>query len=180
MQDAFCHQPADAGATGTAAGYGSEETTGSVDINSRRPGWLRVCRCLPDRLRLSNWQADSSLNGIAASFKGLLSAMFLGYSSDSGNQSLDALLSKGGMSSMLTTVGLIINAMAFGGAMARTGLLERLGRGGTKQSEVCRRPDHHHRRLLYWHQYSRRRPVSVGCYSRADVCQCLPQKETSS
>ena len=70
--------------------------------------------------------ADSSLNSIAASFKGLLSAMFLGYSSESGNQSLDALLSKGGMSSMLTTVGLIINAMAFGGAMARTGLLERL------------------------------------------------------
>jgi NhaC family Na+:H+ antiporter len=70
--------------------------------------------------------ADSSLNSVAASFKGLLSAMFLGYSSVSDNQSLDALLSKGGMSSMLTTVGLIINAMAFGGAMARTGLLERL------------------------------------------------------
>jgi len=70
--------------------------------------------------------ADSSLNSIAASFKGLLSAMFLGYSSNSGNESLDALLTKGGMSNMLTTVGLIINAMAFGGAMARTGLLERL------------------------------------------------------
>jgi NhaC family Na+:H+ antiporter len=70
--------------------------------------------------------ADSSLNSIAATFKGLLSAMFLGYSSFSGNESLDALLSKGGMSNMLTTVGLIINAMAFGGAMARTGLLERL------------------------------------------------------
>ena len=70
--------------------------------------------------------ADSSLNSVAASFKGLLSAMFLGYSSVSDNQSLDTLLSKGGMSSMLTTVGLIINAMAFGGAMARTGLLERL------------------------------------------------------
>jgi NhaC family Na+:H+ antiporter len=70
--------------------------------------------------------ADSSLNSIAATFKGLLSTMFLGYSSFSGNESLDALLSKGGMSNMLTTVGLIINAMAFGGAMARTGLLERL------------------------------------------------------
>ncbi len=70
--------------------------------------------------------ADSSLNSVAAIFKGLLSAMFLGYSSVSGNESLDTLLSKGGMSSMLTTVGLIINAMAFGGAMARTGLLERL------------------------------------------------------
>ncbi len=70
--------------------------------------------------------ADDSLPSIAAGFKGLLSAMFLGYSSFSGNESLDTLLSKGGMSSMLTTVGLIINAMAFGGAMARTGLLERL------------------------------------------------------
>ncbi len=70
--------------------------------------------------------ADSSLNGVAAAFKGLLSAMFLGYNSSSGNEALDTLLSKGGMSSMLMTIGLIINAMAFGGAMARTGLLERL------------------------------------------------------
>jgi NhaC family Na+:H+ antiporter len=69
---------------------------------------------------------DTSLSATAAGFKGLLSAMFLGYNSVSGNESLDALLSKGGMSSMLTTVGLVINAMAFGGAMARTGLLARL------------------------------------------------------
>jgi NhaC family Na+:H+ antiporter len=52
--------------------------------------------------------------------------MFLGYESVTGNVDLDKLLSKGGMDSMLTTVGLIINAMAFGGAMSRTGLLERL------------------------------------------------------
>ena len=69
---------------------------------------------------------DSSLNEGAAVFKGLFSSMFLGYSSYTGNASLDALLSKGGMSSMLTTIGLVINAMAFGGAMRRTGLLERL------------------------------------------------------
>lgn len=69
---------------------------------------------------------DSSLSEGAAVFKGLFSSMFLGYSSDTGNASLDALLSKGGMSSMLTTIGLVINAMAFGGAMRRTGLLERL------------------------------------------------------
>ena len=35
---------------------------------------------------------------------------------------------------MLTTVGLIINAMAFGGAMARTGLLERLVEAALKSS----------------------------------------------
>jgi NhaC family Na+:H+ antiporter len=55
-----------------------------------------------------------------------IAAIFLGYSSVTGNVDLDALLSKGGMDSMLNTVGLIINAMAFGGAMSRTGLLERL------------------------------------------------------
>lgn len=70
--------------------------------------------------------ADESLHSVAAIFKGLAAAMFLGYSADTGNQVLDSLLSKGGMESMLLTVGLIINAMAFGGAMARTGLLERL------------------------------------------------------
>ena len=70
--------------------------------------------------------SDPSLSDAAAIFKGLFSAMFLGYNSVTGNEALDTLLSKGGMSSMLTTIGLVINAMAFGGAMARTGLLARL------------------------------------------------------
>jgi len=73
-----------------------------------------------------NLAADDSLHPVAAIFKGLAAAMFLGYSADTGNQVLDSLLSKGGMESMLLTIGLIITAMAFGGAMARTGLLERL------------------------------------------------------
>jgi NhaC family Na+:H+ antiporter len=70
--------------------------------------------------------SDPGLSDAAAIFKGLFSAMFLGYNSVTGNEALDTLLSKGGMSSMLTTIGLVINAMAFGGAMARTGLLARL------------------------------------------------------
>lgn len=70
--------------------------------------------------------ADSSLSAGAAVFKGLFSAMFLGYNSITGNEALDTLLSKGGMSNMLMTVGLVVNAMAFGGAMRITGLLERL------------------------------------------------------
>jgi NhaC family Na+:H+ antiporter len=70
--------------------------------------------------------ADASLSSSAAIFKGLFTAMFLGFNSVSGSESMDALLSKGGMESMLLTIGLIINAMGFGGAMARTGLLERI------------------------------------------------------
>ena len=69
---------------------------------------------------------DASLNPLASAFKGLLIAMFAGFTSVTDNPALDELLSKGGMRSMLGTVGLIINAMAFGGAMARTGLLARL------------------------------------------------------
>ena len=69
---------------------------------------------------------DASLNPLASAFKGLLIAMFAGFTSVTDNPALDELLSKGGMKSMLGTVGLIINAMAFGGAMARTGLLARL------------------------------------------------------
>tara|TARA_B110001452_G_scaffold69584_1_gene56194 strand:+ start:9278 stop:10738 length:1461 start_codon:yes stop_codon:yes gene_type:complete len=76
---------------------------------------------------------NQSLAPAAAIFKGLFHAMFLGYSSVTGNVDLDQLLSKGGMASMLTTVGLIINAMAFGGAMSHTGLLKRLVEGALRR-----------------------------------------------
>jgi NhaC family Na+:H+ antiporter len=45
---------------------------------------------------------------------------------NSGNRFLDDLLSKGGMSSMLNTVWLIICALAFGGVLERTGILDHL------------------------------------------------------
>ncbi|NND68986.1 MAG: Na+/H+ antiporter NhaC, partial [Halioglobus sp.] len=49
-----------------------------------------------------------------------------GYSSASGNVFLDELLSKGGMSSMLNTVWLIVCALGFGGALERVGILRYL------------------------------------------------------
>ena len=49
-----------------------------------------------------------------------------GFELQSGNASLDGLLSRGGMSSMLTTIWLIISAMFFSGVMERTGVLQRL------------------------------------------------------
>lgn len=70
--------------------------------------------------------ADEQLSTAAASAKGIISTLFGGFSPDSGSAVVDQLLSKGGLSSMLLTVGLIICALAFGGAMARAGLLQRL------------------------------------------------------
>jgi NhaC family Na+:H+ antiporter len=64
--------------------------------------------------------------GIAQSFvlfKGVWISLFNGYSSSSGKIFLEQLLSKGGMSSMLNTVWLIICALGFGGVLERTGIL---------------------------------------------------------
>ena len=69
---------------------------------------------------------DQALNEGASIFKGLLSAMFFGYHSETGNASMDMLLTKGGMESMLPTIALMITAMTFGGVMMGAGLLKRL------------------------------------------------------
>ncbi|MEO1078916.1 MAG: Na+/H+ antiporter NhaC [Pseudomonadota bacterium] len=59
-----------------------------------------------------------------ALLRGVWIALFAGYEANSGNEFLDALLSKGGMESMLNTVWLIICALGFGGILERTGILE--------------------------------------------------------
>jgi NhaC family Na+:H+ antiporter len=66
---------------------------------------------------------DDAPGGIMALVKGVWISLFDGYSSNSGNEFLDALLSKGGMSSMLNTVWLIICALGLGGVLERTGIL---------------------------------------------------------
>ena len=54
----------------------------------------------------------------------VIGTMMTGYASDTGNQQLDTLLSKGGLMSMMWVVSLIMIAMAFGGALERTKSLE--------------------------------------------------------
>jgi len=56
-------------------------------------------------------------------FGGLLSAAYGGYTSNSGVEAVDNLLTKGGFSSMMYTVSLVICAMMFGGIMEKTNQL---------------------------------------------------------
>jgi NhaC family Na+:H+ antiporter len=49
-----------------------------------------------------------------------------GFKIESGNKLIDSLISRGGMSSMLNTVWLILMAMVFGGVMEVTGMLEEI------------------------------------------------------
>ncbi|MGD2215668.1 MAG: Na+/H+ antiporter NhaC [Gemmatimonadales bacterium] len=57
-----------------------------------------------------------------------IAAAHSGYVSNTGVVSVDDLLSRGGLMSMMETVALIICALAFGGIMERTGMLEAIAR----------------------------------------------------
>jgi len=61
-----------------------------------------------------------------AMLKGIWSGFATGYVSNSGDETIDALLSRGGMGSMLSTIWLIICALSFGAVMEHAGLLARL------------------------------------------------------
>jgi NhaC family Na+:H+ antiporter len=69
---------------------------------------------------------DAELSTGVALVKGAWTSLFDGFTLESGNAALDELLSRGGMSSMLSTVWLILAAMTFGGVMETTGLLQRI------------------------------------------------------
>ena len=66
----------------------------------------------------------SSTGGALTAFKAVWQTLFDGYLMNSGDATLDELLSRGGMSSMLNTVWLILCAMIFGALMERTGLIK--------------------------------------------------------
>ena len=61
-----------------------------------------------------------------ALLKGVWAALSSGYVSATGEPAIDQLLSRGGMASMLSTVWLILVALAFGGFVEKAGILERL------------------------------------------------------
>jgi NhaC family Na+:H+ antiporter len=70
--------------------------------------------------------AEHQRNAATSLVKGVWTVLFDGYTAATGDANLDALLSRGGMSSMLTTVWLIIAAMTFGSALEKAGILEKL------------------------------------------------------
>jgi len=66
------------------------------------------------------------LPNAAALLQGTWDVIANGYKSATGNAEIDGLLTRGGMSSMLVTVWLIITAMTFGSVMEVAGLLQRI------------------------------------------------------
>jgi len=57
---------------------------------------------------------------------GVWKAMYTGFTTTTGVESIDALVNRGGMNSMLEVIWLILSALLFGGAMEVTGMLNKL------------------------------------------------------
>jgi NhaC family Na+:H+ antiporter len=70
--------------------------------------------------------SSGTLSSQLAVIKALWMSVSTGYTASTGDPTLDELLSRGGMSSMLNTIWLIIAAMCFGGVMEHTGFLRRI------------------------------------------------------
>jgi len=64
----------------------------------------------------------------------VIDTAYTGFKSASGNAAVDKLLSRGGLSSMMETVALILCALAFGGLMERTGMLGAIADGILKMA----------------------------------------------
>lgn len=72
------------------------------------------------------YAASPSLPEAVAMTKGVWMALYDGYVASSGVAEVDELLSRGGMSSMLNTIWLILTALSFGAVLEHGGMLSRL------------------------------------------------------
>ncbi len=69
---------------------------------------------------------DPSLGPVATSIEAIFGAMATGFVSDSGVEPIDALFTRGGMASLLTTIWLVLGALSFAAVMEHAGFLQRL------------------------------------------------------
>jgi NhaC family Na+:H+ antiporter len=97
-----------------------------------------VIGCLLGAVFVVIFQQDLLLRMLGADFNlktvyaKIMEVSHAGFKLETGNKVIDSLLSRGGMSSMLNTVWLILMAMVFGGVMEAAGMLEEIARAVLK------------------------------------------------
>lgn len=75
---------------------------------------------------------NSTHSGIMASIKAGIMVMGNGFSIQTGTAEVDSILARGGMSSMLSTIWLVLSAMSFGGIMDGSGMLASIAKAVLK------------------------------------------------
>lgn len=81
------------------------------------------------------FQGGAAGDGPGGSIGRMISALYSGYESNTGVATVDQLLTRGGLISMLDTIALIIVALAFGGIMEASGMLECLAENILKMAK---------------------------------------------
>ncbi len=121
--------------SGAMQRQGIDQILQTIDLSFHVSPWLLLPAALVIAMVIFRIPALPALLG-GAFLGGLFAVLFQdvgvgdvmnaaqnGYVSTTGIESVDALLSRGGMESMLSTVALIMCALAFGGVMEETGML---------------------------------------------------------
>ena len=85
-----------------------------------------ILACFTQWSQVKAFVGEPDLNPVATGIKAIYDAMANGYVSKSGFPAVDELFSRGGMASLLTTIWLVMAALAFGAILERAGFLERL------------------------------------------------------
>ena len=75
------------------------------------------------------FQGNSGSDATGGSIGRMVTALYSGYESNTGVVAVDQLLTRGGLTYMLDTIALILVALAFGGIMEASGMLEKLAEG---------------------------------------------------
>jgi NhaC family Na+:H+ antiporter len=85
-----------------------------------------VLACFTQWETVESFVDDPELGPVATGIHAIYASMATGFVSDTGIPAIDQLFSRGGMASLLTTVWLVLAALAFGAIMERAGFLRRL------------------------------------------------------
>ena len=85
-----------------------------------------ILACFTQRDAVEAFVDEPGQGTLLTSIEAIYQSMATGFVSASGNETIDALFSRGGMASMLTTVWLILGAMCFAAIMEEAGFLNRL------------------------------------------------------
>ena len=85
-----------------------------------------ILACFTQWTAVQAFVDDPELGAFGTAVKAIYGAMATGFVSHSGVEPIDALFSRGGMASLLTTVWLVLAAMAFAAILEHAGFLDRL------------------------------------------------------
>jgi Na+:H+ antiporter, NhaC family len=85
-----------------------------------------ILACFTQWTAVQAFVDDPELGPVATGLKGIYGAMATGFVSDTGNEAIDQLFSRGGMASLLTTVWLVLGALSFAAVVEHAGFLNRL------------------------------------------------------